>query len=156
LRELCPGYSADEASTHHLVYGQSSAQTTAAGEVTGGASPPVRVLFCICTFRCISLFGLTLGDCVIGWQPSLFVFDLPEGAEEDFLSGLFSPYGRVDSVKVARGSDGRSQGYGYVNMAHWQDAKAVCSIASVVLSCNRLLSRWQWFVLAGFGRLERP
>jgi hypothetical protein len=41
------------------------------------------------------------------------------------LSGLFSPYGRVDSVKVARGSDGRSQGYGYVNMAHWQDAKAV-------------------------------
>jgi RNA recognition motif. (a.k.a. RRM, RBD, or RNP domain) len=53
------------------------------------------------------------------------VFDLPEGGDEEFLSGLFSPYGRVDSVKVARGSDGRSQGYGYVNMAHWQDAKAV-------------------------------
>ena len=72
-------------------------------------------------------------------QSSLFVFDLPSGGDEEMLLNLFSPYGRIDSVRVIRGPDGRGKGYGFVNMASWQDASAVRPLPFVVVECDSLL-----------------
>jgi cold-inducible RNA-binding protein len=55
----------------------------------------------------------------------LFVGNLPFSTEENTLQDLFSQVGQVESVRVMRDqATGRSRGFGFVEMATEDDARA--------------------------------
>ncbi|XP_065180757.1 ELAV-like protein 1-B [Sycon ciliatum] len=56
-----------------------------------------------------------------GW--CLFVYNIPEEAEEAMLYQTFGPYGAILSVKVIKDyGTGKSKGYGFVTMVNYEEA----------------------------------
>lgn len=57
----------------------------------------------------------------------IYVGNLPFSADDQFLEGLFSPFGAVESAKVIMDREtGRSKGFGFVEMT--QDDEAMKAI----------------------------
>jgi ELAV/HuD family splicing factor len=53
----------------------------------------------------------------------IFVYNLPAEAEDTTLYQLFSPFGKISSVKVVKEpNSGKSKGYGFVNMMNYDEA----------------------------------
>ncbi|KAL3320300.1 RNA-binding protein 39 [Cichlidogyrus casuarinus] len=53
----------------------------------------------------------------------VYVGSLHFNINEDMLRGIFEPFGRIDELRLVKGSDGRSQGYGYITYADSDSAK---------------------------------
>ncbi len=53
----------------------------------------------------------------------LFVGGLSFSTTDEGLRGAFARYGTVQSAQVARGPDGRSRGFGFVEMANPEEAE---------------------------------
>jgi RNA recognition motif-containing protein len=53
----------------------------------------------------------------------LFVGGLSFNTTDEGLRDAFARYGKVDSAQVVRGPDGRSRGFGFVEMASPEDAE---------------------------------
>jgi RNA recognition motif-containing protein len=59
----------------------------------------------------------------------LFVYSLPNDADESLLYRIFGPFGAIANVKVIRDPSGRSKGYGFVHFLKYEDAhQAVMSL----------------------------
>jgi RNA recognition motif-containing protein len=59
----------------------------------------------------------------------IFVGNLPHSTTDDQLRDLFAPFGTPDSVKVITDRDtGRSKGFGFVEYANDEHAKAAMSL----------------------------
>jgi RNA recognition motif-containing protein len=59
----------------------------------------------------------------------LFVGNLPRSTTDDQLRQLFAPFGTPDSVKVITDRDtGQSKGFGFVEFADAEQAKAAMSL----------------------------
>ncbi|XP_012583899.1 PREDICTED: polyadenylate-binding protein 1-like isoform X2 [Condylura cristata] len=70
---------------------------------------------------------------------NIYVKNLHADVDEGALQGLFSPFGKMLSVKVMRDSGGHSRGFGFVNFEKHEDAhKAVAAMHGKELS-GRLL-----------------
>ena len=53
----------------------------------------------------------------------IFVYNLPESTEDSLLYQLFSPFGAISSVKIAREADtNKCKRYGFVNMINYEEA----------------------------------
>ena len=52
----------------------------------------------------------------------VFVYNLPENAQDSVLYQLFGPFGAVTSVKVIRDGEGKCKRYGFVNMVNYEEA----------------------------------
>ena len=52
----------------------------------------------------------------------VFVYNLPENAQDSLLYQLFGPFGAVTSVKVIRDSEGKCKRFGFVNMVNGDEA----------------------------------
>lgn len=52
----------------------------------------------------------------------VFVYNLPSDANDLTLFQLFSKYGAIHSVRVITDHEKKCRGYGFVNMAHYEDA----------------------------------
>jgi cold-inducible RNA-binding protein len=57
----------------------------------------------------------------------LYVGNLPYSATDESLAETFAPYGSVESAKVINGPDGRSRGFGFVEMTTDEEAQAAIS-----------------------------
>jgi len=56
-------------------------------------------------------------------EANLFIYHLPQSAEDNLLYNLFSPYGKIQSVKVVKDkSNGQCKGYGFVKMMNYSSA----------------------------------
>jgi len=55
-------------------------------------------------------------------ESTLFVYHLPQSADDALLYRLFGPYGPILSVKVITEKDGSPKGYGFVTMGNWLSA----------------------------------
>jgi RNA recognition motif-containing protein len=53
----------------------------------------------------------------------LFVGGLSFSTTDEGLRDAFARYGTVTSAQVVRGPDGRSRGFGFVEMTDWEDAE---------------------------------
>lgn len=54
----------------------------------------------------------------------MYVGNIPYGATEEDLRGLFSEYGEIESLKIMKDqSSGRSKGFGFIEMMNEEDAK---------------------------------
>lgn len=71
----------------------------------------------------------------------VFVSSLPLSATEEQLAELFVPFGAVLAVKVVRDRfTGRSRGYGFVEMAHADAARAaIDALRGRLMDGRRLL-----------------
>jgi len=71
----------------------------------------------------------------------VFVSSLPLSATEEQLAELFVPFGAVLAVKVIRDKyTGKSRGYGFVEMAHAEDAeRAIETLRGHEMEGRRLL-----------------
>jgi polyadenylate-binding protein len=54
---------------------------------------------------------------------NVFVKNFGEGVEDQKLSEMFAKYGEITSAVVAKGEDGKSKGYGFVNFKEATDAE---------------------------------
>jgi RNA recognition motif-containing protein len=53
----------------------------------------------------------------------IFVYNIPESTQDSLLYQLFSPFGAISSVKVAKDSDSnKCKRYGFVNMLNYEEA----------------------------------
>ncbi len=52
----------------------------------------------------------------------IFVYNLPESAEDSLLYQLFGPFGAIMSVKVIKDSTGKCKRFGFVNMLVYEEA----------------------------------
>ena len=57
----------------------------------------------------------------------LYVGNLPYSTTDDSLRETFSPHGTVESAQVVMSPDGRSRGFGFVEMATEEEAQAAIS-----------------------------
>jgi RNA recognition motif-containing protein len=57
----------------------------------------------------------------------LFVGGLSFTTTDEGLRGAFAAYGTVESAQVVRGPDGRSRGFGFVEMASPEEAERAMS-----------------------------
>jgi cold-inducible RNA-binding protein len=57
----------------------------------------------------------------------LFIGGLSYTTTDDGLRDAFARYGTVESAQVVRGPDGRSRGFGFVEMANPEDAERAVS-----------------------------
>jgi len=73
----------------------------------------------------------------------IFVGNLPWKTTEGDLHDLFSSHGEVVSATVAR-RNGRSKGYGFVEMPHDQASAAIVALSSSDLGGRRLQVRAAW------------
>ena len=70
----------------------------------------------------------------------LFVYNIPETANDSFLYKWFSPHGAISSVNVIRDSEaGKCKGYGFVNMVNYEDAcEAIFKLNGQVIEGKQL------------------
>lgn len=54
----------------------------------------------------------------------LYVGNLPYSSTDESLGEAFAAYGTVESAKVINGPDGRSRGFGFVEMSTEEEAQA--------------------------------
>jgi cold-inducible RNA-binding protein len=57
----------------------------------------------------------------------LYVGNLPYSSTDESLAQAFSAHGTVESAKVIMSPDGRSRGFGFVEMATEEEAQAAIS-----------------------------
>lgn len=73
-------------------------------------------------------------------EATLYVGNLPWQTTEDDLARLFGQFGSVARVRVIQdGRSGRSQGYGFVELATVEQAEAVCAALHGCLLDGRCL-----------------
>ena len=59
----------------------------------------------------------------------IFVGNLPFSSTEQDLRDMFAPYGSVQSAKIVTDRDsGQSRGFGFVEMANFEAARAIESL----------------------------
>ena len=58
----------------------------------------------------------------------LFVGNLPFSVTEDRLREAFAPFGTVESADIATGPDGRSRGFGFVEMATLEETETAMRV----------------------------
>ena len=73
-------------------------------------------------------------------ETNLFIFHLPPEADENTLNFLFAPFGRLESVKVARNPlTQASRGFGFVKFVRTSDAAAaLASLNGFAIGNKRL------------------
>ncbi len=54
----------------------------------------------------------------------LFVYNIPETANDAFLYSRFSPHGAISSVHIVRDDTNKCKGFGFVNMVNYEEACA--------------------------------
>ncbi len=71
----------------------------------------------------------------------IYVGNLPFGATEDEIRALFSPHGKVESVRIITDREtGRSRGFGFVEMSDEVEAKkAMEALASCEIGGRTLV-----------------
>ena len=55
---------------------------------------------------------------------NVFIKNLPEELEETTLTELFEKYGQITSLKIMKGDDGKSKGFGFVSYEDPGEAEA--------------------------------
>ena len=65
---------------------------------------------------------LSLQQAALG-PTKLYVGSLHENITEDMLKGIFSPFGRVTQVEVAKDEAGKSKGYAFITFSEAESAK---------------------------------
>lgn len=71
----------------------------------------------------------TAGISQVSGNWCLFVYNIPETANDSFLYSRFSPYGAISSVNIIRDETSKCKGYGFVNMVNYEEAyNAICKL----------------------------
>ncbi|RDD37529.1 ELAV-like protein 4 [Trichoplax sp. H2] len=71
----------------------------------------------------------------------IFIYNLPQDAEDSLLYQLFAPYGAINNVKLIRELNSKKcKGYGFVNMVNYEEAyNAILHLNGYDVGENRLL-----------------
>lgn len=78
-----------------------------------------------------------LGQAQGGW--CIFVYNLPEHADDSLLYQLFCPFGAITSVKVIKDQSGKCKRYGFVNMVNYEEAyQAIVALNGYTLDGKQL------------------
>ena len=69
----------------------------------------------------------------------IFIYNLPAEADDTTLYQLFSPFGKISSVKVIKDQNGKSKGFGFVNMMNYDEAFTAVNSLNKSLLDGKLL-----------------
>lgn len=69
----------------------------------------------------------------------IFVYNIPQEADESFLFELFKRFGTVSSIRVMRDQQMKSKGFGFANMLSLMEAQRAISALNGVEVCGKKL-----------------
>ena len=131
---------------------QSSATKRTTNPYLGGSVGPMRHTASVSSMRFnpVSAIGMpTNASMVTPIVPTinpisgnwcLFVYNIPETANDAFLYSRFSPHGAISSVNIIRDESGKCKGYGFVNMVNYDEAcAAICKLNGLVVENGKQL-----------------